>query len=97
MKKYLGNMEKYLGNMKKYLGNMKKYLGNMKKYVGNMKNYVEGSKTWKNFELYLLYSPRGLEERSTEQSEVRVVVYSFLPIWYWDLEKSRVFPLYNRL
>ena len=42
--------------------------------------------------LYMLWD---LEERSTERSEMRVAVYSFLPTWRsWDLEKFQAFPLY---
>ena len=52
----------------------------MKKYAGNMKECREGSETWKNSELYHLYKLWDSEERSTEQSELRVVVHSFLPI-----------------
>ena len=63
----------------------------MKNYAGDMKEYVEGSRTWKNSELYLLYRLWDLEERS----EVRVVVYSFFPTYRpQDLEKFQVFPLY---
>ena len=80
---YEENMKEYEENMKKYeeiWENMKKYEGNMKKYVVNMKEYVERSETWKNSELYSLYRLGGLEDRSTERSERRVVVYSFLPV-----------------
>ena len=64
MKKYVvENMGKYVKNMKNYAENMKKCVG----ICGNVKKYLE---IRRNMRLW------DLEERSTEQSKVRVVIYT---------------------
>ena len=72
--------------MKKYVEvrrNMWKIWRNMKEYDGKCGKY-EG--IWRNMWLW------EWEERSTERSEVRVVIYTFLPIqWPWNLKNSELF------
>ena len=82
-------MWKYVKNIKKYKENMKKYLGICKKYVAlgpkSASRHIHLSphiKALENPELHSMYRLRllDLKERITERFEVRVIVYSFIPI-----------------